>query len=358
MPSEPFPPLRNGNSTRRHSPQNTVRSSRLILAVLAVLLITGLWYSHRPPEPTRPGRSQPGGDIVLFRAVVERVKTGESYYAAMNAELRDRSYPTASVVNWRLPATFLLVAHAPRLAHFTMLALGAVGLALSVFLFRNAPPILTVTVSIIMLGAALVPSMPTDGLLMPEAWAGVLLLLSVLSYTFGAVRPAVSCAIAALCARELALPYVICAMALAFQARRTYEVRWYLYGLVLFVGYYLTHAWLASNYIRAGDYGYPTWVTYNGWPFVVTVVGMGGWFLALPLWTAAVGAVIIVASLWSRASLHLKVMVAVYMAAFCVVGHSFNDYWGLMTGPTWGLAALHGLGGLERLVRSAWGSET
>jgi hypothetical protein len=284
---------------------------------------------------------------------VERLRAGESYYPAMNAELRARSYPTASVVNWRLPATFLFVAYTPRVAHITMLALGAVGLALSVALFRNAPPTLTVTASIVMLGSALVPGIPIDLLLMPETWAGILVLLSVTSYSFGASAPAVCCAVAALCARELALPYVLCSAALALYAGRTHEVRWYVYGLGIFTAYYATHTWLASAYILPSDYGYSTWVTYNGWPFVVSVVGMGGWFLILPLWTAAVGAVVMAATLWSSADPHLKIAVAVYMIAFCIVGHSFNDYWGLMTGPAWGLAAVYGVGGLKHLLRSA-----
>jgi hypothetical protein len=327
-----------------------VLRSRLVLAGLAVLLILGLHYSNRP---ARPSPSQPGGDIVLFRAVVERMRAGEPYYSAMNAELRARSYPTGSVVNWRLPGTFVLVAKAPRVSHALMLALGAAGLLLSVYLFRNAPPMLTIASSIVMLGASLVPAIPTDGLYMPELWAGMFLLFSVLAYAFGHTRTAVSFAIAAACARELALPYALASLALAVWARRAVEIRWYAAGLAVFVAYYAAHAVFASRYIQAGDYAYPTWVTFNGWPFVVSTVGMGGWFLVLPLWAAAVGAVIILASVWSPADLHLRVMVALYMAAFCFVGHSFNDYWGLMTGPTWGLAALYGVIGLKNLFASA-----
>jgi hypothetical protein len=281
------------------------------------------------------------------------MRAGESYYAAMNTELRARSYPTASIVNWRMPATFLFVAYAPRAAHSLMLILGSFGLGLSVLLFRNAPPALTIAASLILLGAALVPAIPTDGLYMPETWAGIFLLLSVLAYAFGVVRLAVFCAIAALCTRELVLPYALVSLGLAVQAHRTTEWRWYMIGLAIFAAYYLMHSMLAHRYILAGDYGYPTWVTYNGWPFLVSVVGMGGWFLILPLWMAAIAAPIILASLWSPAERHLKIVVAVYFAAFCIVGHSFNNYWGLMTGPTWGLAAVYGLDGLHRLIRTA-----
>jgi hypothetical protein len=327
-----------------------VTRSRLVLAGLSVLLVLGLWYARVPV--IRP-ISQPKGDILLFQAVVERMRTGESYYAAMNAELRRWPYPTASVVNWRLPGTFLLVAHAPRFSHFLMLTLGAVGLAGSVLIFRNAPPALTIAAALIQLGAALLPGVPTDGLYMPETWSGVCLLLSILAYTFGWFRVAVCCAIAAACARELALPYSLFALGLAIHGKRGSEVRWYLAGLALFVIYYVTHALLVSRYILPDDYGYTTWVIFNGWRFVVSTVGMGGWHLVLPLWTAAVSAVIIVASLWSPADIHLKVVVAMYMGLFCIVGHSFNSYWGLMTGPSWGLATVYGFMGLRRLVHAA-----
>jgi hypothetical protein len=328
-----------------------VNSSRLVLAGLAALLILGLWYAQLPPT-TRP-ISRPKGDIVLFQAVVERMRAGQPYYAAMNTELRQRAYPTASVVNWRLPGTFLLVAHAPRAAHFVALTLGVIGLAGSVLLFRNAAPLLTIAAAIIQLGAAVLPAIPVDGLYMPEMWAAILLLLSVLASAFGLVRLAVCCAIGALCARELILPYVLISLGLALRGGRTLEVRWYLAGLALFVTYYAAHAVMAHRYIVPGDYGYTTWLIFNGWRFVVSTVGMGGWYLVLPTWTAAVGAVIIVASLWSPADIHLKIIVAMYVVTFCVVGHYFNSYWGLMTGPSWGLATVYGLVGLRRLAGEA-----
>jgi hypothetical protein len=94
-------------------------------------------------------------------------------------------------------------------------------------------------------------------------------------------------------------------------------------------------------------------VTYNGWPFVLNTIGMGGWYLVLPAWAAAFGAIPILASLWSTADLRLKLLVAIYVAAFCFVGHSFNGYWGLMTGPSWGLASVYGLDALHRLATRA-----
>ena len=84
---------------------------------------------------------------------------------------------------------------------------------------------------------------------------------------------------------------------------------------------------------------------------MVTTVATGGWHLLLPRWTAAVGATVILASLASPADPHLKAMVVTYLAAFSIVGQSFNNSWGLLTGPAWGLASAYGLLGLTRLWR-------
>jgi len=329
----------------------TVTRPRLVLLCLIAMMLLGLWDS-RPLPP--PRTSPPGGDINLFRAVVERLKAGEPYYAAMRTELRARGYPTASIFNWRPPGIFLLLAWAPGLMHVAMLALAALALAMTVFAFRNSPPAVTFAAIVLQIGAAVFPAIPTDGLYMPESWVGIFLLLSVLAYTVGAVRLAVICAVAAACARELALAYVFASLAFALRARRTDEVRWYAIGLVVFAVYYLTHVAIARSHIQPGDmFHTASWIAFGGWHFVIRTVGMGGWYLLLPLWTAAIGAVLVLASLWGPADRHLKAMVIIYVGVFSIIGQRFNTYWGLMTGPAWGLATVYGFMALYDLTRAS-----
>lgn len=281
------------------------------------------------------------------------MRAGDSYYQAMNLVLRQHDYPTASIVNWRLPATFVLVARAPRTTHVAMIALACIALGLTLYAFREAGIQVKILAVLVMAGGSVLPAIPPDGLYMPETWAGLFLLLSVLSYTLGAFRGAVVFAIAAACARELALPYALVSCAMAIKAGRRTEIRWYAAGLCFFIAYYLAHWALASAFMQASDRVQPSWIRFNGWPFVIRTVGMGGWYLVLPLWTAAVGAGLILVSLVGTADRHLKVMVLGYMTGFSVVGHSFNDYWGLMTGPSWALATIVGLQALPRGVRSS-----
>lgn len=325
--------------------------ARIALACLSALLVFGLWQARLSPPPLPSPRD---GDVALFRAVVDRVRSGAHYYEAMNIELRRLGYPTASVFNWRPPATFILLAQFEAAVHVLMVLLGATAIGFTAFTFRNSPPLLTISSVLLSAGAALLPTIPSDGLFLPETWAGTFLLLSVLTQFAGFTRVSVVCAITAACARELALPYVFASLGLAAYGKRHEEVRWYIIGLVVFAIYYGSHVYTASSYIRMGDLAHKSsWIAFGGWAFVVRTVGMGGWFLLLPLWTAAVGAVVVLAALWAPATGHLKMVVITYMLGFCIVGQPFNNYWGLMTGPTWGLAIAYGLRGLHRLIRSA-----
>lgn len=324
--------------------------ARLVLLGLLAVLFLGLWQS-RPVPPQRA--SEPKGDINLFRSVVERMKAGEPYYPAMRTELRARGYPTASIFNWRPAGTFLLLARAPGLAHAAVVALAVLALAMTAYAFRNSPPGVVIAAVMMQIFASLFPAIPEDGLYMPETWTGIFLLLSILAYTIGLVRVAVTCAVAAACARELALPYLLVSLAFALRARRTDEVRWHAIGLFVFAAYYLTHVTMARSHIQPGDMFHAnSWFAFGGWHFVIRTVGMGGWYLMLPLWTAAIGAVLVLASLWGPADRHLKATVIVYVIVFSIIGQRFNTYWGLMTGPTWGLATLYGFMGLRALIRA------
>jgi hypothetical protein len=329
----------------------TVNRSRLALAFLAVLLGIGLWY---PPAPPPNPKSVPGGDIVLFRAVVDRMRGGEPYYPTMRDELRKRGYPTASIFNWRPPGTFVLLSRTPRLVHAIMLVLGIAAVFLTGLVFRDKPAFARALAIFLALGAAALPFLPITGLYLPELWAGLLLLLSVLGYSLGAVRLAVCCAIAAVCARELAMAYVLVCIAFAVHERRMQEVRWYAAGLTIFAAYYVAHIAVARMNIQPGDMAHSrSWIAFGGWPFVVSLTALGGWHILLPRWTGAIGAVLVAASLWSRADPHFKIMAATYLALFCVLGQPFNNSWGLLLGPAWGLASAYGVVAVQQLLRSA-----
>jgi hypothetical protein len=96
-----------------------------------------------------------------------------------------------------------------------------------------------------------------------------------------------------------------------------------------------------------------SWLSFGGWPFVVSTTAMGGWHILFPRWTGAVGAVLVTASIWSPAEQHLKLTALTFLSMFCVLGQPFNNAWGLITGPTYGLAAAYGVLGVQQLIRAA-----
>jgi hypothetical protein len=325
--------------------------SRLILLCLAGLLAVGLWV---PPAPPPNPKTVPGGDIVLFSALAERLSTGAPYYETMREELRQRGYPTASIFNWRPPATVILMAKAPSVVHVVMCGLGILAFMGTVWLMRGRSVTVQLGAAVVALGSAVLPFLPISGLYLPELWAGIFLLLSVLAYSIGAVRLAAGAAVLAVFAREIAMPYVLVSLAIAIKERRMQEIRWYLGGLAMFALYYGVHIVSARQYIRPGDMAHTySWIAFQGWPFVVSITAVGGWHMLLPRWTAAIGAVLMIASVWSPADRHVKIMAVTYAALFCVVGQAFNNSWGLLTGPSWGLATAYGILGLQQLVRSA-----
>ena len=140
----------------------------------------------------------------------------------------------------------------------------------------------------------MLPFLPSDGLYLPELWAGIFLLLSVLFYALGAVGPAVCFAIAAICARELVMPYVCFSLVLALRERRMQEIRWYAAGLSVFAVYYVAHVVAARAHIYPGDMAHTfSWLSFGGWPFVVSTTALGGWHILFPRWTGAIGALLV-----------------------------------------------------------------
>src|SRR5690348_3086984 len=75
--------------------------------VLALSVVTALLFIAVTCSPLKSGFADAPwrgpGDVALYRAEVDQIHAGESYYQAAAAELRDRGYPTKSIFNWRTP---------------------------------------------------------------------------------------------------------------------------------------------------------------------------------------------------------------------------------------------------------------
>jgi hypothetical protein len=73
----------------------------------------------------------------------------------------------------------------------------------------------------------------------------------------------------------------------------------------------------------------------------------------VPYWLSGLLSVLAVFGLIALGNTRLTATVLTYMAAFCIVGKPFNDYWGLVYTPLLALGLVHAIPAVVSLVRRA-----
>jgi hypothetical protein len=291
------------------------------------------------PPPVRPaGRTGEALDLQLFRAVVDRVHAGESYYSATQEEMRQRGYPTRSVFNWRLPTYAWLLSALPDPAwgQFILAACSLAVLMLAFFLVQRDHGLVMATITLMLLSGSLYWCLVENVFYSQEVWAGTLILLSLCCYGVELRPLAVASGLAALFYRELALPYCVIAAGIAVWQRRKLEAGIWLAGIALFALFLLWHAEQVTSRLTAEDeliVG-ENWVVFGGLRFVLLTARMNRFLFTAPPWLHALYVPLALLGLagW-RGMLGLRMFLTAlgYVLAFCVVGNPrINDYWGLL----------------------------
>ncbi len=300
------------------------------------------------------GHEDKPGDVALYRAEVDRIHAGEGYYKAAAAELTARGYPTRSVFNWRSPLPVWLLGKLPALA-LGKIVLGLLSLAVMLLAFaaisreesttsdsttvsaRTARRHFVPFVAALLLTGALLPTVLDDLLVMPVLWAGVFIALSVGAY--GTDRPllGVACGLAAVFFRELALPYALVCVGMAWWQGRRRELAVWIVGLLAWLVFYGLHCWQVTGLIapdaRAHRHG---WIQLGAAGFVISTAQMNAYLLLLPQWVTAiylVAALVGFAGWNTRLGMRVGLSACLFLAAFAVVGQSFNQYWGCLIAP-------------------------
>lgn len=317
------------------------RQARLVLAawVLMTCFCVGITLS-----PLASGRAdvgaRRGGDVALYRAEIDRIHAGQGYYQAAAAELRGRGYPTGSVFNWRFPTPFWLIGWMPDAAWGKAL-LGGLSLVLMLLAFetlaRDRQTIGRSVACVGLLTGPLMFSFLSDLFVMPVLWAGVLIGLSICAYGMGRPRWGVALGLAAVFLRELAMPYCLVCAALAWWHGRRGEVWAWIVGLTVFAMCLGLHCWHVSGLIRPTDRLHAQgWVQFGGTPFVIATAQMNAYLLLLPQWITAV---YLVAAMFGFAGWNtplgqrVGLTACLFVVAFAVAGHEFNQYWGSLMTP-------------------------
>jgi hypothetical protein len=310
----------------------------LVVALAVVFIAGGLSVSLRKTPTFNNGKGD--GDLGLFTQVVQRVRQGEGYYEAFGSELRSRNYPTRSVFNWRTPLHLELIAHLPETAWAQgLLALGALcAIVLSVAgAFRQGEYGACVRQALL-LSFPLAISAIYPVYFFSEVWAGVAISVSVGLYVLGWRKAGAGAGILALFFRELALPYVLIGLVVAWRQKKNSELWTWIAGLGCYAVYFGLHAMAVSSRIPPSN-GVPEvsrWLQLGGLRFLL-ITSRVGLLMLYPFWWAALYlpfALLGLAGWRHPVAGRVLATVATYLLAFSIVGiPSANYYWGAVYAP-------------------------
>lgn len=316
------------------------RAARLLLMSLGLLIAYGLLLDVLPPtdEPSQSENfAADKGDVALYRAVVKRMRAGESFYAANGDEQHQRGYPTKPFLTWRLPTTAWVISGLGEAWAANLLRLLAMLAMLAWIHALMAAGLGRVGVvsGVMMLYSSLILVFPLPTLYMHEAWAATLIALALpLQQRWW--RLSVLCGIAALAFREMALPFVLVMAACAYQEGHRREVAWWGVGTIAFAIALALHAWSVSEQMGPEARQGGGWLALGGWTFVLTatqwnvlLTAANGWLTPVWLPLALIGS----ASRHDPLGNRLMLTVWGYSLAFLFVGRSNNDYWGIIFAP-------------------------
>ena len=326
-----------------------------LLALLALAIAAGFLS---PPALTHMKHVQGGDDLAFYQAVVARVHAGQPYEAAAVAQLRAVHGPLRPFLAVRPPALAWILAFlpSPRWGDWILEALSLAVIAAWVARLRGLGwGAASLGVAAVGLFTGLAAPMATRDMgLIHDAWAGVLIALSLAVRGDRRFWAAAALGLAAAVIRELALPYLVVMAMAALIDRRRAEAVAFAAALGLALVALAWHAHAVDVLVSRSDAASPGWVKFGGWSFVLAtakwnlLVIMGG------LAAAAVGVPLSLAGAAGRRDglgLRLAALLFGYTIGFMVIGRPENAYWGLVTAPLTAVGLCLAPGAFRDLVR-------
>lgn len=335
-----------------------MKTRTALLAPLIGLVMAWSAPALAGPTPAPPSASEigdplpapPAGrytDKRLYRDIADQVSRGTTYYDAAAQLQRSHRYPLKPGITVRLP-TLTLAAVAigwEGLRAIAFVLLSATSLAW--FIALRGKAILAERLASAALVAASAGMFTGDPMILHERWAGLLLGLALALRV--AARDAwprtLAPTAAALSLRELALPFVLLALAAATVERRWREALGWTIIAVLFGLFVAWHLQLVAAQIRPGDLATQGWAALGGpaalaraiiftspLQYVPSVVAVPLALLPLLGWAGLPG----------RTGLFCLALFAGYGLMIALFPRPDNFYWGAIVQPAWfvGLAFL------------------
>ncbi|MGB6041933.1 MAG: hypothetical protein WBF93_02140 [Pirellulales bacterium] len=338
------------------------RNARLMLVLVALTIVVGVAVTLAPIAQGFADKQREGAnDIALYQAEVDRIRAGETYYAATAAELVPRGYPTRSVFNWRTPLPMWLIGILPDPV-FGKALLGGLAIATMLLAFEwtaREGGRLHSALCIVLMAGGFLPCFLSNLYVMPVLWAGTLIALSVCALGIGRNKLGIACGIAAVFVRDLAGPYCVLGMCVAVWQRRWKEAGLWFAGLAAYGLFFLWHcaqvdAWRlpeATSHAQG-------WLQFGGLPFLLSTVQMNSFLLILPQWVTAIYfplALLGFASWATPAGRYATLTALTFVMLFAMVGLEINQYWGALTAPLLCLGAARSpIAILELLEAANW----
>ena len=334
----------------------------LLLAGLAILIAAAA-LQPLPISPSAPRRdAAKPSDVKLYRAIVSDVQHGKDYYASAAAEQRARGYPTWPPQVIREPTETMLLAGVrtdglgwAALIGLSLVTVAALQRGLAHADISPRLRLWGLVLGATGLGAACAPV----AIYMHEAWACVLITLSLALRRSDRWALSIGAGLAACLFRETALPYLAVMAAFAAYDRRYREAAAWSVAIGLFAALFALHLHLAAVQHRPTDLSSRGWVRFGGLNFIIATARSHALFILAPAWTiaAALGASVLgylgCRDRWiSRCGLTLLV----YIGLFAVVGRPDNDYWGLLYAPLISLGLAFAPVALRDLAVRAFGA--
>jgi hypothetical protein len=285
-----------------------------------------------PAGHPSPASGDGYGDVDLYRETAARVAAGDNYYAAaIDAQLR-HGYPTSPFMVVRLPTlTFVEAALGQVGTTVALIALAVLALlAMAVRIDRAGVGRAEWLAAVGLLGANLALCALGPLAWFHDAWAGVLIVLAIALRSDRLWWASVGAGFAAVCVRELALPFLLVMVVLSWPRRR--EALAWCGAVAAFACVYVLHALAVQAAQPANPAASNGWVGLGGWPFILASVATSSVLAVVP---AVVGAILVPLALfgWLFAPAALRaapLACAAFIACFMVVGRADNTYWGLL----------------------------
>lgn len=308
------------------------RRAQLTLAALTVVIGAGLVVAF---GADRGGSTSSNSytDVELYQAIAARVAAGDNYYTAAISEQWQHGYPTTPAMAVRLPTLTYLEAGLGQVGITAVLLVLAMAALVAVMarIGRSGVGRFEQLTALLVLAANLALLSIGPVAWFQDAWAGVLILLAVGLHSQRRWWPSVLAGFAAVCFRELAVPFLVVMAAIAWHRSRRQAAAW-LGATMAFAALYGWH--IAS--VQAAQVASPVpsqgWLEFGGWPFVLAATRTGSLLFLLPTAVAAV-AVPLALFGWIFATDLATTASAtcwVFIGAFMLIGRVDNSYWGLL----------------------------